>query len=497
MRSFHSFLILGVVVGGGAVWAMPGCGSADPPCGAGGTFCDQPLDGGDPDAINGDEYDPFGQQDGNVDAAPPCTGIACNIVNCNNGNHTTISGTVYDPAGRNPLYNVYVYIPNSDLLAIPTGPVCTSCQAPATGSPIVGVQTDPQGHFTLTDVPVGANVPLVMQLGKWRKVIKIPQVTQCVNNPVGNRVADPKNNGYKIEKLTRMPQKQAETDPMDNIPKIAMAGGSCDSLECLVRKIGVADSEFTTKTGRIHLYNGNGGGTVSSGYTSTDAYTTLWNSKTELAKYDIVMNSCECNDYPRNGSQATIKAYVDGGGRFFGTHYHYNWFSAPDGPADWQGTAQWLAGGSFPSAPWYIDTSFPKGAAFDKWIQNITSKAIDPNAVPPPPGQITLTYSNNDVSNIVKPTTRWIYYGDKTGPNYGTAYLSFNTPVKTTVDKQCGRAVFSDLHVSSGSGGEFPAECTSNGDILTQQEAALEYLFFDLSSCVGDDTKPPPPPPPN
>ncbi len=495
MRSFHSCLVLGAVAGGALIWVAPGCGSNPGVCGSDKTFC---IDTDSAPADDGglDEYDPLGGQDGNADASPPCSGIKCNVVNCNNGNHTTISGTVYDPAGRNPLYNVYVYVPNSDLQDIPTGPVCTSCQAPATGSPIVGVQTDPQGHFTLSDVPVGANVPLVMQLGKFRKVITIPQVQQCTDNPVGNRIADPKNSGYKIETITRLPKKQGEGSKFDNIPKIAMSGGSCDSLECLVRKIGIDDTEFTKANGRVHLFTGHGGGTASY---STDAYTTLWNNKTELGKYDIVMNSCECGPDDRLGSQASIKAYVDGGGRFFGTHYHYNWFAQPGPPgSEWQGTAEWLLGGStFPSAPWYIDTSFPKGAAFDKWVQNITSKKIDPNGTPPPPGQINLTYSNNDVNKVIKPTTRWIYYGDKTGPNYGTAYLSFNAPVKLAVDKQCGRAVFSDLHVSSGSGGMFPGECTSGTDILTQQEAALEYLFFDLSSCVGDDTKPPDPPPPN
>jgi len=314
---------------------------------------------------------------------------------------------------------------------------------------------------------------------------------------VGNRIADAKNPGYKIETITRMPKKQAESDPMDNMPKIAMAGGSCDALECLVRKIGVDDTEFTKTTGRVHLFAGHGGGTASY---STDAYTTLWSNKTELAKYDIVMNSCECGPDDRMGDQTTIKAYVDGGGRFFGTHYHYNWFAQPGPPGnEWQSTADWLTGGVTPSAPWYINTTFPKGASFDQWIQNITSKAIDPNGTPPPKGQITLTYSNNDVNKVKGTTLPWIYYGDsnvKTG-NYGTAYLSFNTPVKNTVDKQCGRAVFSDLHVSSGGGGQFPSECSFGGDILTQQEAALEFLFFDLSSCVGDETKPPPPPPPN
>jgi hypothetical protein len=184
-----------------------------------------------------------------------------------------------------------------------------------------------------------------------------------------------------------------------------------------------------------------------------------------------------------------MKAYVDGGGRLFGTHYHYNWFASPasslfgaEGPADYNSVAQWGVVTASATPPWYIDTTFPKGVAFDKWVQNV----FKTNS-PPPPGQINLVYSNSDVGNINKPlSTRWIYYGDKTGPNYGTAYLSFNTPVKAAVDKQCGRAVFSDLHVSSG-----------GGTTLSQQEAALEFLFFDLSSCVQDDTKPPPPPPVN
>lgn len=401
--------------------------------------------------------------DGGAEAAPPCVGLKCQQVTCGGGTTTTVTGTVYAPNGTLPLYNVIVYVPNAALDPIPSGAVCDKCGSTVSGSPVVTTLTDYLGHFTLKDVPVGTNIPLVVQVGKWRRSFNIPTVQQCQNNPM------PKN-------LLRLPKNRTE----GSIPKIAVATGGCDPLACILPKIGLDAGEFGVSSNgpqKVTLYVGEYG----SGPNGIQPAGNLWNSASEMKKFDVALFSCECDEFNQDKTNpAVVQQYLDSGGRLFGSHYHYTWHKNLI-PA-YQGTAQW--GYSSGTQPYLVDTSFPKGKALADWMNGPEVAASTVY------GQVLINESRQDVSAVNPPTTRWIYGGQT------IHYLSFNTPVGKPVAQQCGKAVHAGMHIGSGGGdvdSSFPSSCTKN---LSAQEKVLAFLLFDLSSCIQDETKDPTPPPP-
>ncbi len=423
-----------------------------------------PADAGDGGAPS---FTPF-SEDGA--AKQPCVGLQCKRVACGGTTEpTSVSGVIWDPAGKNPLYNVIVYVPNAELEPMKHGVSCETC-AGVSGSPIATALTDATGAFTLRDVPVMDDMPLVIQIGKWRRQVTIPRITECVENKLTDK-----------DRL-RLPRTQSEGD----MPKIALTGG-CDPIHTFIQKIGIAASELTDKNGKgtVHVYRGNGSGDTGGVPTATDAYA-FYGSFAELSKYDIVINECECSPYPRdrvgNGYTA-LAQYLNAGGRVFNSHYHLN-FLGENGKADinFLTAAEWtLWGGASGGAPWLLDTSFPKGKALSEWMENLkVASAWSPKPKTSPPGQI----ASNFVGDIraAKPglSQRWIY--SSTGSSVG--YLSINAPVTAKPEERCGRAVLTDLHVGS-----------SSLTTMTEAEAALEFILFDLSACVIDDSKPPVPPP--
>jgi hypothetical protein len=538
-------LPLGAAVWIGLLCGSGGCGSSSNGDGADGSAYDVP-DGGESFNTSPDATAAFGNDGGTV-APCPGGGLDCYVAS---GCTTTLSGTVYDPAGRNPLYNVVVFMPNDPAGTLP--PItpgthsCNTCDV-SIGNYIAATTTDAKGNFTLTGVPAITNAPLVVQTGKWRREVFLPTINACTNNTVA-----PAN--------SRLPKNHKEGD----LPQMALLTGGCDDLGCFMKSMGIDDAEFTAPHagGRLDVYQGVGlggfggggqGATLSNGRAGdcTNASCPLWASKKSFEYYDITILSCECGENRQTKPPAAVTAlhdWLDEGGKVFASHYHYTWFQY--GPPEVAKLGTWLGSTSATGMGTYqLDTSFPKGMVYRDWLANV--KALTGQS------SIQLTSVADSLSLINAPATRWIYGGGASGMD--TKYMSFLTPVNgipvattpdagaapagpdagtgeagvteagattdaaldtksdaeseaakdasTSSDAQspaetnaptyCGKAVFTDLHTSSGltsSVRTIPSGCS--GDALTPQQKALEFLFFDLSACVSTDQEPPPPPPP-
>jgi hypothetical protein len=318
------------------------------------------------------------------------------------------------------------------------------------------------------------------------------------------------------------------------MPLIAFTSG-CDPAECfLLNTVGISASEFVPPTaplpvaypnntnpaaGHVHFftaYNNTAGGggpggpggaasasAVTGGNTPTDTYA-WWQSAANLQQYDIIFNACECNPNARGATaNAAMDAYLINGGRLFATHYYYNWFTpSPPATADLASVVDWTIPQNATivnSEADAIDTTFPIGMAFATWLQD--------NGVTTTLGAITLADTRNDMGGLTPAgcsevagtclATQWIYDPVNNDPRY----ISFNTPVGPPSNAQCGKAVFSDVHLSGTSNDQvFPAECSNPGIDSPPghavNEKALLFLFFDLSACVQNESSPPTIPPP-
>ena len=266
--------------------------------------------------------------------------------------------------------------------------------------------TDATGTFTLKNVPTGKGVPVVVQIGKWRRLVAV-DTQDCATTTVAKGTL-------------RLPRSQKE----GSLPQMALLTGGLDNLGCFPAARGSIPASTPPRTGAVGSTSTRGstrlsasrsamGRGLSSGGTAgncTNSSCPLWSTKPDLEYYDIVLLACEGDEANQTKPAAAMQAmhdWLDEGGKVFATHFQYTWFKNNPN-ADFQGVATWLGtSAAFGAGNYSIDTSFPKGKTLDDWLTNVGALTG---------GAIALNGVATSVSSVNAPTSRWIY---DTGTNAG------------------------------------------------------------------------------
>ncbi len=459
-----------------------------------GSFADSGSGGGHDAAAEDGPMIHFGSDSG--DGPAGCTGIACNVASCPGGGTTTVEGYVYAPNGTLPLYDVQVFVPNAALDTFPKGVQCQNCGTPISGAPITTALSDSTGHFKLTGVPTGTNIPLVVQLGKWRRETFIPSVKSCVTTTL----TDPN--------MTRLPKNQKE----GSMPHIALTAGGCDHMGCMLPKIGIDPAEFGFQSDgynkAVNVYNAETGGD-----SSATAASNLWGDYSLLSTYDVGIFSCECEEPPEapagSAYYANVTKYLGAGGRIFTTDFMYTWYKYSPDPnmggtpvgSSTIGIGEIIGGAPGGGNPVDLVSSFPKALALTQWIKYVFSGKPLPSGATYPfdsdsqIGEVQADYVFSNIQSVsATKTVTWATSPSPMGPRVFTV----DTPVGMPTDKQCGRGVHLDIHIDQADGENVGPGYPTTGCNTTMkpEEAMFAFFFFDLSSCIQNEMTMPEPPPP-
>ena len=400
--------------------------------------------------------------------AQSCVGFQCQVAQCPVNAPTTLTGVVLDPAGKNPIYNAYVYVPATlPLPVIPAGAQPDACGGGGNLPPAVTYAlTGADGKFTLTGVPSGS-IPLVVQVGKWRRQTTI-NVTSCVSAAVPPA-------------STRLPKNHGE----GNMPHIAITANGCDPMECLLTRIGIDAAEFKSPGagGAVDYYLGDG---IPLSGGSNPPPSTFMQSVSTLRPYDLVMLPCDCGteffnlgpwSFVGAPTYSALSQYLGGGGRLFASHYGRHWIENP-----FPGVASWAPDGSLffgdPNVG-IINQALPSGVNFAQWMSNIGAASG--------PGQFIITPTRYDTFSTTGLAKQVVTYKTGNVP----ADFTFDAPLNVPLSQQFGRGMYTDMHLAQGGlSFTFPQECPLSP--LTAQEDAAEFLLFNLGGCI---TPLPPPAP--
>jgi hypothetical protein len=306
------------------------------------------------------------------------------------------------------------------------------------------------------------------------------------------------------------------TDERGWVNKCTATGGPCCIATCpggATTCAGLCPMGTPACAGTCTQYRYGGGAVIDA---NTPSETVLYQMGTTpavdpITNYDLTVFSCQ--GWPWNATTQPVLnlypqlvTYANGGGRIFASHFSSAYYTtgaaanAFDGTATWGNVAGFVADAN--GKPGFVDINpadNPKGTAFAAWLGN------PPSALSPTPaGMLTpandptvmITQAKSDTTAVVAPTQQWMFVSPLDDyKTFSPLLFTFNTPIGAANTAQCGRGLFTDFHVSPNSallattglngthGLVFPAECAARSP-MSAQEKVLEFMLFDLGSCV-------------
>jgi hypothetical protein len=415
--------------------------------------------GGDPDLAMGGGEGPDLVTGGN------CTGLHCQIADCPAGSDTIVTGRLFAPNGRDPVPGAQIYVPDQGLAEFPNSVSCDLCND--VDGAAASTRTAWDGTFTLPRVPAGASIPIVFQLGRFRRV-KYMEVDPCIQQ---SPPADPNVQGV------RLPHRDAEGDAGDSIPKIAVGTGDYDQIECVLSRMGIE---------KFDLYSDRLPGDPPPTIGTLDA---LLRDGNKLNGYNILVVNCTENEFQATVSDPAVKKnlndFVSKGGRLYITDWAYDVIEqvpefAPYVCFEPQSIGPIMCGGG-PQTPTgadstdaYSNSALVKDDDMAQWLTQFPNVIDNTRHVQV---QYSFVIVNSVADAMIYPTKTWVE-----GPanQYGVR------PMTVTFDyNMCGRVHYSTYNTEPNAvvpdNIRFP-NCKPG---FSPQERLLEYLVFEIATCIG------------
>jgi len=384
------------------------------------------------------------------------------------GQHSVLQGTVFAPNGTDPVPGASVFIPSKIPELFSHTVKCEVCGQMGGKQNTYETTSGWNGGWSLPGVCPGT-YNLVFQNGRFRRLVKITV-------PAKQTIKVPRDK-------TRLPRRNKEFNIHDAIPRIAVATGDYDKMECVLRKMGLQDGSYD-------LYDG---AKVLKTSPKKPAFSTLVTNLNKMKTFNIIFINCTDNTYETSlkNSQvlSNLDQYVRSGGRLYVTDWSYDWVEAISAFAPFIDFEPGASGASpeprnaaalgANGLKVYADI---KDNLMAKWM-GLFSGAIQN-------GKALIQHFLVDwviMHSVHKDTKTWIdgVIKSKNGS------INARRPLTVTFNfKNCGKILFSSYHTEGrddefktypAKGKPFPQYC---GPTFSPQDRILEYLIFDIANCL-------------